>query len=136
MKIIPEINRIWQTDTVTIGIISAPGMTPLFTLELPWKNNLKNISCIPAGIHPVEIVVSSKNKDIGKAYEIIVPGRGDIQIHIANYPRQIRGCIAIGYEADIIGESIGNSEKAIRYFMGYMSRVECDRISIIPTHSW
>jgi hypothetical protein len=130
MNIIPEINRIWQTGTVTIGIISAPGMTPLFTLELPWKNNQKNISCIPRGLYPLEIVNSTKNKDIGKAYEIIVPGREDIQIHIANYPRQIQGCVALGYEASIDEESIGKSEKAIRYFMDYMSTIECNRIYV------
>lgn len=129
--IIPEINRIWRTDTASMGIITAPDMTSLFTLELPWKNNRPFISCVPNGLYPISLLCSKKNKDIGNAYELNVGlGRTLIRIHIANYPRQIEGCIALGFESNIREESIGHSEKAIRYFMDYMAEVECNQILI------
>ena len=65
-------------------------------MELPWKNNQKNISCIPAQVYEgVGIYRASKPDE----YAILlkgVPGRSEILFHIANYVRQLRGCLAPG----------------------------------------
>lgn len=66
------------------------------SLELPWKDNAENISCIPEGIY--QIRYSEKHR-IGELYfyEILdVPNRTYIYIHVANFTSQILGCIAAG----------------------------------------
>jgi len=65
------------------------------TLELPFKTNAKNISCIPTG----EYKVSTRNSEkYGDHYQVEnVMMRDYILIHPANYYTQLRGCIAVGY---------------------------------------
>lgn len=64
------------------------------TLELPWLDNAKNISCIPTGRYRCEIKRSPR---FGLVYEVQeVPGRTDILFHVANRTRDLKGCIALG----------------------------------------
>ena len=64
------------------------------TLELSYKDNQRNISCIPDGIYNVEIRTSEK---YGKHYHIKdVPNRSFILFHAGNYNSQIRGCVLVG----------------------------------------
>ncbi|MDA8596299.1 DUF5675 family protein [Flavobacteriaceae bacterium] len=64
-----------------------------FSIELPWKENQVNISCIPEGIYELERRVSNK---FGQHLIIPnVPGRRLILIHPANYAlKELEGCIA------------------------------------------
>lgn len=65
-----------------------------FTLELPWKNNEKRVSCIPTGVYKTIRHHSPKFK---KSFWIKdVPDRSEILIHSANFVRQLLGCIAVG----------------------------------------
>jgi len=72
----------------------------LATVEKPWKNNKNQISCIPVGTYDVEFFNSPKH---GACFLLKnVPGRSMIEIHAANYERQLLGCIAPGLShADI-----------------------------------
>lgn len=64
------------------------------TLELPWKDNRQQISCIPTGDYKVVMRTSPKYK---KHYQVLnVPGRSYILIHTGNYYTQILGCILVG----------------------------------------
>lgn len=64
------------------------------TLELPWLNNNKRVSCIPAGKYKAIKHVSPK---FGNCLWIKgVPNRSEILIHPANYVQQLLGCIALG----------------------------------------
>lgn len=64
------------------------------TLELPWLNNQRNISCIPQGRYDV---VPRTSKRFGKHFHIKdVENRKWILIHSGNYYTDIRGCILIG----------------------------------------
>lgn len=66
------------------------------TLELPWRNNLRQVSCIPEGTYQVVRRTSPKFKD---HYHLLqVPGREFILIHPGNYTSQIMGCILPGRE--------------------------------------
>lgn len=63
------------------------------TRELPWKNNQKNISCIPAGGYICKRVVSVK---FGDTFEVQkVPGRDLVRFHGVNVPRDTHGCIGL-----------------------------------------
>lgn len=64
------------------------------TLELPWVNNNRRVSCIPAGKYKAIKHVSPK---FGNCLWLKdVPNRSEILIHPANYVRQLLGCIAVG----------------------------------------
>lgn len=70
------------------------------TLELPDKDNQRNISCIPVGVYTA---TKHKSPTHGECFKIhSVPGRDHILIHVANYVSQLRGCVAVGLNfADI-----------------------------------
>ena len=76
-----------------------------FTLELPWKDNKTNISCIPHGLYHASLFNSPHN---GACIAIRgVTGRSLIEIHSANFTRQILGCIAVGDSVKFLdGDSI------------------------------
>ncbi len=64
------------------------------TLELPWKDNQKRISCIPAGIYRVEKYASPKHGAVLLIKD--VSNRSMIEMHSGNYYTQILGCILSG----------------------------------------
>ena len=64
------------------------------TLELPWLNNQRLISCIPTGTYSVVKRISEK---YGTHFQLLnVPDRSMILIHSGNYFSQTQGCILIG----------------------------------------
>jgi len=66
------------------------------TLELPWKNNQRKVSCIPTGVYDVVFRDVSHSK-FKRHYHIKnVPNRTWILIHTGNYYTQIEGCILVG----------------------------------------
>lgn len=103
------ITRIFRSDIQTLGMLNVIDKNTLKaditarTVELPWKDNQRNISCIPPGKYPGELRTSEKyglHVHIKK-----VPNRSYILIHPANFVRQLRGCIAPGKaHTDIDGD--------------------------------
>jgi hypothetical protein len=94
------------------------------TLELPFRANIKNISCIPTGLYRVIPRTSEKH---GLHYIIKdVLGRKLILIHTANYYTQLRGCIAIGsnfYDINADGEfDITNSRRSLKTLLAAAPR--------------
>ena len=93
------ITRIYKEKLQTRGYgIVTDHRSPLFTfttLELPWRDNLKNVSCIPPGIYDAFKRISPKRGT--EVIELIdVPNRGNIQIHPGNCYTDILGCILPG----------------------------------------
>ncbi len=64
------------------------------TLELGWKENQQNISCIPEGTYKVKKRSSEKYKD--HFHILNVPNRSMILIHVGNYYTNTHGCILPG----------------------------------------
>lgn len=65
------------------------------TLELAWLNNQQNISCIPAGRYPLVWEHSPAfNRSLWELKQ--VPNRAEIKFHVANYHRELNGCIGVG----------------------------------------
>lgn len=79
----------------TCGILAIDdGGTTFRTLELPYRDNKKNISCIPAGEYICRKVCSPK---FGDTFEICdVHGRGNILFHYGNYVENTQGCVLLG----------------------------------------
>ena len=99
--------RLKDDGTRTLGrLLIFDGIKPVctfVTLELPWKNNQKQKSCIPADNYDVK-PYNSPTK--GRCFEVQnVAMRDNILIHILNFPSQTQGCIGIGMDfADIDGD--------------------------------
>lgn len=92
----------------TNGRLTLDGMEICSTIELPWKDNLKEKSCIPEGEYRLEKRYSKK---YGWHIELKdVPGRSLILFHPANYAlSELRGCIAP--VLTLLGEGVGGSSK-------------------------
>ena len=63
------------------------------TIELPWLQNQRNVSCIPEGRYELKLRVTAKR---GQHLLVVnVKGRDGILIHPANdASKELRGCIA------------------------------------------
>lgn len=84
-------------DYGTFGTITLPDGKQFDTLELPDKDNKRQISCIPKGIYQCNIINSPK---FGQVYGVLnVPNRANILIHAGNYG----GDVEKGYRSDILG---------------------------------
>lgn len=95
MKVL--IQRLSQDDTQTVGnilILGAGQIQQYCSLELPWRNNQPFESCIPAGKYRAIKYVHPKRKNSLVLFD--VPGRTDIMMHVANFSKQLSGCIAPG----------------------------------------
>jgi hypothetical protein len=87
-----------------------------YALELPWRDNQHEISCIPAGIYDIKLLPSPHFHNQLIPHLMDVPHRDNIMIHIANYPKEIKGCLAIG--KTVAGpDFIGNSKVAFAELM-------------------
>jgi hypothetical protein len=83
----------WVQGDCTLGRLSY-GNFRCFTLELPWKDNQTDISCIPEGSYPVIRYDSPSKGDV-----LLLEGTGErkwIEIHSGNYTSQILGCLLVG----------------------------------------
>lgn len=106
-----------QNDIRTLGAMFDGDERICETLELPWRDNQRGISCIPEGIYECKLAHSPS-----RGYDVYwlqnVPGRQDVQIHIGNFPKDIRGCILIGRERGV--NQVVHSKVAFDKFMGRM----------------
>lgn len=77
----------------------------LHTLELPWKDNKRRVSCIPEGEY--EVIKHRSPKFKNSFWIQDVEGRSEILIHAGNYHHQILGCILVGTDSrDINGDGL------------------------------
>lgn len=112
------VDRQWKTDVAVTGTMTVDGVQKYFTLELPESfeghPNVTNKTCIPAGTYPVQRLWSGH---FGAMMPHItdVPGRNEIEIHVANFPHDILGCMGIGM-LRTSDASIGESREAFEEF--------------------
>ena len=103
-----KLNRQIKTERQTLGeltLTNSSGTVLLRckTLELPWKNNIRQKSCIPTGDYKIIPRTSTKFK---KHFHVTnVPNRDYILIHSGNYNTDILGCILVGADfVDLNGD--------------------------------
>ena len=85
-----------KTYACTTGLLIVEGKV-FYTLERPWLNNGRNVSCIPAGEYEgvyLDRSASGKYKNIYHLRD--VPDRSGILIHNGNVVTHTRGCILVG----------------------------------------
>lgn len=121
--------RMARGDHGTQGILQY-NHEQLHTLELPWRNNYKNISCIPKGEYNCEVRVSPR---FGLVYWIKeVPNRSFILIHSGNWAgdvskglkSHVNGCILLGLQKGTLQGQLAvlNSRLATNKFMREMEK--------------
>ena len=93
------ITRYGKSDKQTIGsgyVVNTEGFIDyeFCTLELPWLNNKRKISCIPVGEYKVKKRWSKRFKNHFHIQD--VDSRKWILIHKGNYHTDILGCILVG----------------------------------------
>ena len=108
--------RISYTPHSAFGVL-LDGIIPFcVTLERPWLENKRRISCIPHGIYMCYRVSSPK---FGNTFEITeVPERSHILFHKGNLSDDTHGCVLLGERYDPLGEknAILSSGKAFVEF--------------------
>ena len=114
----------------TFGVLVADDFE-CCSLELPWRNNQVNISCIPPGRYEAQFIVSST---YGPSYWLRgVPSRTEILIHSGNlagdeqygWKTHSAGCVLVGERKGVLGDqnAVLLSRKALRGFIdGAMDR--------------
>ena len=86
------------------GVLAVAGVPVCYTLELPWRNNQPNISCIPPGTYPFKPVHNSPKFGAVPKIES-VPGRTDILFHKGNTLQDTDGCVLVGLVCNNAGET-------------------------------
>lgn len=118
MKIV--INRCQPSDKQILGeLVVLSGFSTLLklkTLELPWKDNQRNISCIPKGTYKA---ILHRSPRFGLCLWIQdVEGRSEILIHRGNFYTDIKGCVLVGYDHQDINndglKDVTSSRNAMR----------------------
>jgi hypothetical protein len=104
--------RQYSSSTCTSGYLAVNGTIKCYTLERPWKDNMQNVSSIPAGTYAANLRYD--HSDHWRVELVGVPGRTNVQIHIGNQPDQTLGCILVGQKLDLDLCSLEDSAKALR----------------------
>jgi len=112
--------RLSQLADATLGVLLFDEIARLVTLELPYRDNNKDISCIPVGSYKCKTVNSPK---FGKTWEVLnVPGRDNILFHRGNTAKDTHGCILIGqkYGTEAGDTTIIHSTLGMEVLMRYL----------------
>ena len=97
------------TDESTLGELFLNGERFCDTLELPYRDNQKSISCIPTGEYKVRIRLPRESATRYYLHLLVqeVKDRSYILFHIGNSAKDTRGCILVGQtrKQDFVGNS-------------------------------
>ena len=97
------------SDKSTIGELFINGERFCDTLENPWINNKKNVSCIPRGEYKVRLRLARESATRDYLHLLVedVENRSYILFHIGNTPKDTSGCILLGLgsEQDVVYNS-------------------------------
>ena len=107
------LERFCYHPNATLGVIHLDDET-FYSVERPWLDNQVSVSCIPVGTYETGWRESPR---FGETWHIKdVPDRTYILIHVANFARDVEGCIGLGM--GLMGDTVAVSEskKAVTRF--------------------
>ena len=97
------------TDESTIGELFLNGERFCDTLELPYRNNQRSVSCIPTGSYKVRMRYPRESATRDYLHLLVqeVKDRSYILFHKGNTAKDTRGCILVGQgsQQDIVQNS-------------------------------
>ena len=94
----------------TIGELFLNGERICDTLENPWVDNQRNISCIPEGVYPVRLRLPRESASRDYLHLLVqeVPNRDWVLFHRGNTAKDTSGCILVGLgsQQDVVNNSV------------------------------
>jgi hypothetical protein len=119
------------TKKSTIGKLHINGETFCDTLENPWLDNQRNISCIPEGQYKVRLRLARESATRDYLHLLVqdVPNRKWILVHIGNYPSQTQGCILVGNGRE--QDAVNNSRLAMDLVIKEILNLDGENINLI-----
>ena len=97
------------SEKSTIGELFLNGERICDTLENPWLDNQRNISCIPEGNYDVRLRLPRESATRDYLHLLVqdVPNRDWILFHRGNTAKDTRGCILVGLgsQQDVVSNS-------------------------------
>tara|TARA_R110001632_G_scaffold207909_1_gene332132 strand:+ start:470 stop:892 length:423 start_codon:yes stop_codon:yes gene_type:complete len=119
------------TEESTLGELFINGERICDTLENPWLDNQRNISCIPEGEYPVRIRYPRESGTRDYLHLLIqdVPNREWVLVHIGNFPSQTQGCVLVGLGSK--QNVVNNSRLAMDLLMKEIINLGGENINLI-----
>ena len=119
------------TEESTLGELFINGERICDTLENPWLDNQRNISCIPEGEYPVRIRLprESATRDYMHLLVKDVKDRDYILFHIGNTAKDTSGCILVGLGSQ--QDVVNNSRLAMDLLMKEIINLGGENINLI-----
>lgn len=111
-------------EDCTIGTWSCVGLM-LQTIELPWRDNAKDVSCVPAGTYRLIPYLSAKH---GRTWRLHNPELGvwgisddppspdmrtEVEVHTGNLAEESEACILVGMAAGTMLNKAGHIVPAV-----------------------
>ena len=98
------------SEKSTIGELFLNGERMCDTLENPWQDNQRNISCIPEGEYPVRLRLPRESATRDYLHLLVedVENRSYILFHRGNSAKDTSGCILVGLgsQQDFVSNSV------------------------------
>ena len=98
------------SENSVIGELFLNGERMCDTLENPWLDNQRNISCIPEGEYKVRLRLARESASRDYLHLLVqdVPNRDWILFHRGNTAKDTRGCILVGLgsQQDVVNNSV------------------------------
>lgn len=93
----------------TLGKLYLNGQFMAHTLERPWIDNQRSVSCIPTGVYGVRLRTAKESASRDYLHLLVkdVPNRDYILFHKGNNVKDTKGCILTGLSRgeDYVAES-------------------------------
>ena len=115
----------------TIGELFINGERICDTLENPWVDNQRNISCIPEGVYPVRLRLPRESATRDYIHLLVkdVKDRDYILFHIGNTAKDTSGCILVGLGSQ--QNVVNNSRLAMDLLMKEIINLGGENINLI-----
>lgn len=123
------------TFGVLLDVRSGVDLEPFaVTLEDPWNDNKRSISCIPVGVYTCQRVNSPK---FGNTFTVLdVPDRDLIRFHWGNKHQDTEGCVLVAEKFQEFGAQTGVAESR-EGFAEFLKRIEGeDRFRLAVAWWW
>lgn len=125
-----KVQRLIYNEQCVRGVLLVEDFVRVCTLENPWLDNARNISCIPEGTY--DFIRTDSNR-FGETFEISgVEERTRILVHWGNRAKDTEGCVLLGSRFGLLyGEpAVLASKNAFIRFMNLMNMLDVDKTTI------
>ena len=119
------------TEDSTVGELFLNGERMCDTLENPYINNERNISCIPEGEYKVRLRLARESATRDYLHLLVqdVPNRDWILFHRGNSAKDTSGCILVGFSSK--QDYVKNSTFAMDLLMKEILNLGGEKINLI-----